>query len=132
LKTDEFDDVIRRGFDFYRRNFFRDDAAPKYFHNNTYPIDVHAVAQSIITLLEFKHLDETNVAMAHSVSAWALKHMWDERGYFYYRVLRSLTITTSYMRWSQAWMLLALSALLFDDMSVSPKSQQCAASVLSA
>jgi hypothetical protein len=41
-----------------------------------------------------------------------MKHMWDERGFFYYRVLRLCTIRTSYMRWSQAWMLLALSALL--------------------
>jgi len=41
-----------------------------------------------------------------------MKHMWDERGFFYYRVLRLCTIRTSYMRWSQAWMLLALSTLL--------------------
>jgi hypothetical protein len=38
--------------------------------------------------------------------------MWDSRGFFYYRVLRSCTIRTSYMRWSQAWMLLALATLL--------------------
>lgn len=112
LKSDEFDGVIRRGFDFYRHHFFRYDGAPKYFHNSTYPIDIHAVAQSIITLLEFKHLDESNVELAHSVSAWALNNMWDERGFFYYRVLRTVTIKTSYMRWSQAWMLLALSALV--------------------
>jgi hypothetical protein len=38
--------------------------------------------------------------------------MWDERGFFYYRVLRLCTIRTSYMRWSQAWMLVALVAVL--------------------
>jgi len=38
--------------------------------------------------------------------------MWDERGFFYYRVLRTGTIKTSYMRWSQAWMLLATSMLV--------------------
>ena len=37
--------------------------------------------------------------------------MWDERGFFYYRVLRGLTIRTPYMRWSQAWMLFALITL---------------------
>ena len=41
--------------------------------------------------------------------------MWDERGFFYYRVLRFGTIRTSYMRWSQAWMLLALATLLADE-----------------
>ena len=44
-----------------------------------------------------------------TVLDWAMKHMWDERGFFYYRVLRFGTIRTSYMRWSQAWMLLALA-----------------------
>jgi len=37
-----------------------------------------------------------------------MNHMWDERGFFYYRCLRLATIRTSYMRWTQAWMLLAL------------------------
>jgi hypothetical protein len=64
------------------------------------------------TLLEFKDLDPGNVALAHSVFDWAVNHMWDDRGFFYYRVLRLCTIRTSYMRWSQAWMLLALSTLL--------------------
>jgi hypothetical protein len=110
--TDEFEPQIRRGFDFYREHFLREDGAPRYFHDRTYPIDIHCVAQSILTLLEFRDLDARNVALAHSVFNWAVKHMWDQRGYFYYRVLRLCTIRTSYMRWSQAWMLLALSALI--------------------
>jgi len=70
------------------------------------------VAQSILTLLAFRDLDPLNVPLARSVFDWAMKHMWDERGFFYYRVLRLCTIRTSYMRWSQAWMLLALSSWL--------------------
>jgi hypothetical protein len=111
LDTDEFSSHVQRGFQFYKDHFFRDDGATRYFHNRTYPIDVHCVAQSIITLLEFKHLDPDNVPLACSVFEWAMQHMWDERGFFYYRVLRSCTIRTSYMRWSQAWMMLALSGL---------------------
>jgi hypothetical protein len=41
-----------------------------------------------------------------------MDHMWNDRGYFYYRVLRSGTIRTPYMRWSLAWMCLAMSTLL--------------------
>jgi hypothetical protein len=49
--------------------------------------------------------------------------MWDEkRGYFYYRILRTGTIRTSYMRWTQAWMFLALSVLLADSASPSPEA----------
>jgi hypothetical protein len=112
LETQEFDSSVRCGFEFYKAHFFREDSAPKYFHDRAYPLDIHCVAQSILTLLEFKDLDACNVHLARGVFDWAMKHMWDERGFFYYRVLRLCTIRTSYMRWSQAWMLLALSALL--------------------
>lgn len=112
LGTDEFDASMRRGLEFYRANFFRADGAPKYFHDKDYPLDIHCVAQSIITLREFKDLDSTNLELAQRAFRWAMKHMWDDRGFFYYRVLRLCTIRTSYMRWSQAWMLLAMSTLL--------------------
>jgi len=114
-ETSEFEPCIRRGFEFYRAHFFRQDGAPRYFHDRTYPVDIHCVAQSIITLLAFRNLHKDNVRLAHSVFQWAATHMWDERGYFYYRVLPFCTIRTSYMRWSQAWMLLALSTLLADS-----------------
>jgi hypothetical protein len=115
METTEFAGCVQRGFEFYRAHFFREDGAARYFHNRTYPIDIHCVAQSIITLLEFRDLDAGSEALAHSVYEWAMKHMWDEQGFFYYRVLRSCTIRTSYMRWSQAWMLLALSTLTHDS-----------------
>ena len=110
--TSEFEAHIRRGFEFYRNHFFREDGAPKYFHDRTYPIDIHSVAQSIITLLAFRDLDENNVSLALSVYRWAMNHMWDERGYFYYQILPFYKIRISYMRWSQAWMLLLYLTLL--------------------
>jgi hypothetical protein len=117
LKTPEFDGHLRRGFMFYRKRFFREDGAPRYFHNRTYPIDVHCVAQSIITLLSFKDLDPGNIRLAHLVFRWAMGHMLDDGGFFYYRVLRFCTIRTSYMRWSQAWMFVALSKLFCEATS---------------
>ena len=112
LSTDEFEPHVRRGFEFYRAHFFREDGVARYFHDRTYPIDIHCVAQSIITLIKLRDLDPHNVELAGSVLRWAMDHMWDKRGFFYYRVLRSCTIRTSYMRWSQAWMLLALTTFL--------------------
>ena len=111
-ETREFEVHIRRGFEFYRTHFFREDNVPKYFHNRTHPIDIHSVAQSIITLLAFKDLDANNVALAHAVFRWAMANMWDEQGYFYYQVFPFFTSKIPYIRWSQAWMLLALSTLL--------------------
>ncbi|MGO9118018.1 MAG: hypothetical protein ACLQPD_10450 [Desulfomonilaceae bacterium] len=114
-ETTEFDPCLQRGFQFYRTHFFRKDGAVRYFHNRTYPIDAHCVAQSIITLLTFRDLDPGNLPLARSVFQWAMNHMWDDRGFFYYRVLRFCTIRTSYMRWTQAWMLLAISTLLSES-----------------
>jgi hypothetical protein len=119
IDTTEFNSSIERGFEFYRAHFFRADGAPRYFHDRTYPIDIHCVAQSLITLVAFRELDPRNVQLAQSVLDWAIHHMWDKRGFFYYRVLRSCTIRTSYMRWSQAWMLLALATLL-DESAAAP------------
>lgn len=111
-KTSEFEDRIRLGFEFYRKSFFRKDGVPKYFHNSTYPIDIHNVAQSIITLLAFKYLDESNVRLANAIFRWAMRHMWDEEGRFYYQAFPFFTSKISYIRWSQAWMLMALASLL--------------------
>jgi hypothetical protein len=121
--TAEFDSCMRCGFEFYRAHFFREGGAVRYFHDRNYPVDIHCIAQSIITLISFRHLDPENVSLAHRVLRWAMERMWDHRGYFYYRVLRSCTIRTSYMRWSQAWMLFAISTYLADSVLPAPDQQ---------
>jgi len=112
LATDEFESHIRRGFEFYRKHFFREDGVPKYFHNRVYPIDIHSVAQSIITLITFIDLDANNKTLADTILQWAVSNMWDECGCFYYQITPYYKNKISYMRWSQAWMLLALATLL--------------------
>jgi len=113
LQTGRFDESLRTGSEFYRNHFFREDGAPNYFHNRTYPIDVHCVAQSIITLLELKDLHPENVSLAKRVFSWALANLWnDGEGYFYHQKLPLGAIKIPYMRWGQAWMVLASSQLL--------------------
>lgn len=121
LGIDEFEPRIRRGFEFYKSHFFLEDGSVRYFHDRTYPIDTHCLAQSIITPLNLKDLDAGNVAMTQKVFRWTMDHMWDERGFFYYRKLRTCTIRTNYMRWTQSWMFLALAALLAETVPA-PKS----------
>lgn len=112
IETSEFEPHIRKGYAFYLKHFFMEDGAPKYFHNRLYPIDVHCVAQSIITLLSLKDLDKRSVEQAQAVFDWSMKHLWDNQGYFYYHIQPFFKNRLSYMRWSQAWMLLALTFLL--------------------
>jgi hypothetical protein len=111
-ETKEFELAARRGFEYYRTHFFREDGAPKYFNNSVYPIDIHSVAQSLITLTEFKEWAEDSPGLARSVLNWALTNMLDSQGYFYFQKHPHFTVRIPFMRWSQAWMLLALSTLL--------------------
>lgn len=113
--TAEFDSAIHRGLEFYNDHFFREDGAPRYFHDATYPIDIHSVSQSVITLGELKEFDEGNLPLAHSVLNWGLRNMWDARGFFYFQKLPHFTVCIPFMRWSQAWMLMALSSYLEDQ-----------------
>jgi hypothetical protein len=115
--TPEFEFSVRRGFEFYRAHFFANDGPPGYFSDRTYPVDIHCVAQSIITLLAFRDLDASSEALARSVLEWAMTHMWNSKGYFYYQVLPFFTNRISYMRWSQAWMLLSLATMLESERS---------------
>ena len=111
-ETSEFEPHVRRGFAFYRQHFFRKDGAPRYFHDRTHPIDSHCVAQSLITLLTLRDLDHAADNQTFSVYRYAMNRMWAEEGYFFYQVLPSYKDRSSYLRWSQAWMLFALSMLV--------------------
>jgi hypothetical protein len=111
-ETTEFEARIKNGLEFYKTRFFRPDGAVAYFDDRRYPVDSHCIAQSILTLIALRDLDPQSLPLARNICHWALANLWDERGFFYYRQLRFYTIRTSYMRWTQAWMLLALASLL--------------------
>ena len=52
LQTDEFDQAIKKGFSYYKANFFEPDGTAKYYNNNRYPLDMHSVAQAVLTLVK--------------------------------------------------------------------------------
>jgi hypothetical protein len=110
--TSEFDSRLRRGLVFYKQSFFLEGGAVRYYHDRDYPVDSHCVAQAITTLVDCQDFDPENIQLARSVFQWAMKHMWDDSGYFYFRVLRFGKNRISYMRWTQAWMLLAMTILV--------------------
>lgn len=109
---DEFSDAARRGYEFWRASFFLADGWPKYYHDKLYPADAHSAGAGIVALLESQWMDERAFELAEKVALWALGNLRDRAGFFYYQRRRFYTVTTPYMRWSQAWMLYALSRLL--------------------
>ena len=119
--TNEFEPNVIRGLDYYRSNFFEPDGAPRYFHDRKYPLDIHSAAQSVITLLALNDLNPGNINLAYKVLCWTIEHMWDERGYFYYQQDRFWKNCIPYLRWGQAWMLLALAAFLETTLNASSR-----------
>jgi hypothetical protein len=99
--------ALKKGLSFYVDNFLDNNAVPKYYHQSVYPIDATAGAQTIITLSRFGHVQKSV-----SVARWMIENMFDGEGRFYYQRHKAFLNRTAYMRWSNAWMLLALSYLM--------------------
>jgi hypothetical protein len=104
--------ALQNGYTFWRERFFLADGWPKYYHDRLYPVDAHAAATAIITLLELRELDKGAPLVAEKIAAWTIRNLRDARGFFYYQRRRFYTVHTPYMRWTQSWMLYALARLL--------------------
>jgi hypothetical protein len=108
----EFQPALVRGYEYWKNNFFLAEGWPKYYHDHPYPVDAHAAGSAIVTFLECSELDKDASRLAQSVASWTIQNLRDARGFFYYQRRRFYTVRKPYMRWTQAWMLYALSRLL--------------------
>lgn len=104
-----FEDIIRRGYSFYKENFFTDEGKPLFYSGKDWPVDCTAAAQSIITLCRFG-----DVELGRKVALYTISNMQSPEGGFYFRKYRYTTNKTIFMRWSNAWMLAALARLMFE------------------
>jgi len=106
-----FRNHIELGLKYYLQNFFLKDGMPKYYHNKTYPIDIHCPGQLIVTLSKTKSFAE-NKDLVDKVVKWTIENMQDSKGYFYYQLKKRISSKISYMRWSNAFMFNAMSNYL--------------------
>lgn len=121
LNTEAFDASIRSGMQYYRTHFFLEDGTPKYYHNSVYPIDMHSVAQAVLTLSEVGGTAE-DYAVVHKVVDWAVRHMYCQKtGWFYYQIHRNYRNKIPYLRWTQAWAYLALTTYIADENTEKPE-----------
>jgi hypothetical protein len=112
IQKNEFQPALERGYQYWKNTFFLADGWPKYYDHELYPADAHAAASAIVTFLECRALDDDALALAQKVATWTIQNLRDRRGFFYYQRRRFYTVRKPYMRWTQAWMLYALSRLL--------------------
>lgn len=103
-----FNKNIEKGLDFYLNTFFTKEGISKYYNNKTYPIDIHAPAQLIVTLSKVDKF-EKNIKLINNVLNWTIENMQSKKGFFYYQKKKIFTSKIPYIRWAQAWMFYAYS-----------------------
>lgn len=111
-QPDHWMTALHRGASFYFHRQF-DKSGRSYFRlPKKYPTDVHHQAQGIITTTKIARFYPEFIPHGERMVNWAMKHMHDGNGRFYYRVFAGFIDKTRYLRWGQAWMTLALSRWL--------------------
>lgn len=104
LEDPSVEEALAKGWRYYRQTFF-DGVIPRWSPESTHPVDIHDVAQAIITSVLMDDLD-----FAGQIVAWALEHFFDGQDQFYYKLLSDgWANQTVFLRWNQAWMYKALS-----------------------
>jgi hypothetical protein len=109
LSIGDFNEPLMRGYIFWKNNMFLPNGTPKYYPQQIFPIDVHSVAQSVLTFMEFDDVDSEAYGWALRVALWGIKNMQNKKGYFHFQINRRFHNRIPYMRWSQAWMQKALT-----------------------
>lgn len=103
-----FQENITLGLEYYLNTFFTEEGISKYYNSKTYPVDIHAPAQLVVTLSKLNKLVE-NKELVDRVLNWTIKNMQSPRGYFYYQKNKWGVSKIPYIRWAQAWMFYAFS-----------------------
>ncbi len=110
--VDEVDKSLEEGIKFYREEQFTEEGVCHYRYPTKYPIDTHNQAQGVITFSKLGDMDEENIEFARKITSWTIDNMQDKDGYFYHHKWPLFRNKTPYMRWSNAWMMLAMTVFL--------------------
>lgn len=110
-ENEQYTTALTRGAAYYFKEQFKQNGSAIFRVPNEYPVEIHNQSQGIITLTRLSYLSDEYAPFAKKIAAWTIENMQGPKGYFYYKKYPYHTIKTPFMRWSQAWMLLALTEL---------------------
>ncbi|MEI8201414.1 MAG: beta-L-arabinofuranosidase domain-containing protein [Bacteroidota bacterium] len=109
LNNDKWNKALEIGLDFYYHHQFFENGRSLWRLPKEYPVDIHNQSQGIITFSKLNQFNKDYSEFASVIVNWTIDNMQAKDGHFYYRNLKFYKNKISYMRWSQAWMFLALS-----------------------
>jgi hypothetical protein len=108
IKSEKYSEAVKKGTDYYRKQQFFENGQAKWRLPKIYPVEIHNQSQGIITFCRTSAYS----GFAETIADYTIDNMQDRKGYFYYRKLKNYTHKIPYMRWSQAWMFVALTELI--------------------
>jgi len=110
---DRYMEVYWKGLDYYKRNLFEPNGAPRWMNNKKYPFDIHGAAQGILSFKKASMHDPGYLSQAELIASWAIKTLFRKRTRdFAYRQGRFFKWNYSLMRWCNAWMARALAEVI--------------------
>lgn len=104
--------AIAKGLAFYKEHQFLPSGRALWRLPKKWPVDIHNQSQGIITFAKLADYHPDYLPFAKTIASWTISQMQDKTGYFYFRKYPLFTNKIPYMRWSQAWMMLALAELI--------------------
>jgi hypothetical protein len=112
IEDKKWEESIKKGLKFYREQQFSDYGCSYWRWPKKYPVEIHNQAQGIITFLKLNEYYPNLEEFASTIAKWTIKNMQAKDGHFYYHNFKYHKHKISYMRWSNAWMFIALAYLL--------------------
>jgi rhamnogalacturonyl hydrolase YesR len=112
----DFKRATERYYEFYLKNLVArqgESVAPKMTPKSFYPVNVHSCAEALLLNATLAPEFAEARALVKPLLQWIVPTMQQNDGSFLYMISRILLwekrSTIPYMRWGQAWMMLALS-----------------------
>jgi hypothetical protein len=102
-------EALSRGASHYSRHFFDTDGRPWYYRHTPWPIDTHTAAVGVLALRAASAFAPALREQSGRVLDWTLGNLTSPRGGFLFQRRRSHSVDIPYLRWCDAWMLLALA-----------------------
>ncbi|MFA5060542.1 MAG: hypothetical protein WC676_07950 [Candidatus Omnitrophota bacterium] len=115
-KDERYMDVYWQGLDYYQKNLFEDNGAPRWMNDQKYPLDIHGAAQGIISFAKAGRYKKEYIVQAARIGEWTMNNLYRSRAQdFIYRQGRFFKCDFSLMRWCNAWMARALAEYVLAD-----------------
>lgn len=114
MSADSVEPPLERGFTFYHDRMFTDDSVPKFTPESRYPVDIHACAEALICIAQLgPHFGR--LERLQPVFEFTQNRMRTTEGWYMAAVElrggKERDVHVPFMRWGQAWMLLAFARL---------------------